>query len=602
MPINPSEVQWSNTSSINPSDVQWSDGMPTARQPDFAQTSPNLYKGLVKARELVGPTIEGVAAAGGGVLGLATGGPLGAVLGAGLGSGISQELLNAADVGLGLKPPRTTYQTVRDPAQNVMEGAFFEGVAGPVIKGATKVFDIGKGATLKAKNILAESLGGMDIKAVQNKLLKSGDNVTAGQALSDDTLPAFQALSDRVSGRTVLSAKTKTSVQEAQETARKVGIQNVTPDLADSIKLRDQISKPFYEIADKAVIKIDDELKTIFDRMPAGTLEKAAEIAKMEGRPFIMGTRKPAGAVPSGLLDAAGNPIMKPTAAEIPEITGESMHFIKRALSDIANAPPSQQGIGRDTQAAAKGVLNDFITGFETRVPAYGEGRKLFSEASGPVDQAKVLDAMMKILDQPGGGERVMAFLNVLGRGETALLKKSTGFPRYEAGDLSKVLTPEQMKAVDDAASQMTRDIRISDQAATGREAMRDILSENMAMLRFPSLINYKVAATNSMLDIIEKKVGRKVMDTLTESLKTAKTAEELLSVLPANERIKVLNVIYDTAANSKPTQRAIRTGVKEAATQDEEGNPFAYAGGLITGANKLAPPTLYQNRNSLRP
>jgi hypothetical protein len=209
---------------------------------------------------------------------------------------------------------------------------------------------------------------------------------------------------------------------------------------------------------------------------------------------------------------------------------------------------------------------------------------------------------MMKILDQPGGGERVMAFLNVLGRGETALLKKSTGFPRYEAGDLSKVLTPEQMKAVDDAASQMTRDIRISDQAATGREAMRDILSENMAMLRFPSLINYKVAATNSMLDIIEKKVGRKVMDTLTESLKTAKTAEELLSVLPANERIKVLNVIYDTAANSKPTQRAIRTGVKEAATQDEEGNPFAYAGGLITGANKLAPPTLYQNRNSLRP
>jgi hypothetical protein len=115
-------------------------------------------------------------------------------------------------------------------------------------------------------------------------------------------------------------------------------------------------------------------------------------------------------------------------------------------------------------------------------------------------DQAKVLDAMMKILDQPGGGERVMAFLNVLGRGETALLKKSTGFPRYEAGDLSKVLTPEQMKVVDDAASQMTRNIRISDQAATGREAMRDILSENMAMLRLPSLINYKVAATNSML------------------------------------------------------------------------------------------------------
>ena len=605
--INASDVQWDAPEKINPVDVQWGDGMPAARKPNFAETSPNLYKGLVTAREYAGPTVEALATAGGGVLGSALG-PFGTVGGAGLGYGISQELLNAADVGLGLKPPRTTYQTIRDPLQNVTEGAFFEGVAGPVIKGASKVFDIGKGATLKAKNILAESLGGMDIKAVQNKLLKSGDNVTAGQALSDDTLPAFQALSDRVSGRTVLSAKTKTSVQEAQEAARRVGIKDVTPDLADSIKMRDQISKPFYEIADKAIIKIDDELKTIFDRMPAGTLAKAAEIAKMEGRPFIMGTRKPAGAEPTGLLDAAGNQIMKPTPAEIPEITGESMHFIKRALSDIANAPPSLQGIGRDTQAAAKGVLNDFITGFETRVPAYGEGRKLFSEASGPVDQAKVLDAMMKILDQPGGGERVMAFLNVLGRGETALLKKSTGFPRYESGDLRKVLTPDQMKAVDDAASQMTRDIRISDQASTGREALFDVLSENMKMLRFPSLISFKVSLANEMLNKVEKKVGREVMNTLTESLQTAKTAEELLSKLPAHERLRVLNIIYDTAASSKLPQRAIRTGAKEAATQDEKNNPFAYAGSKASDLynfstdpiNKLTPK--YLDRNNLRP
>lgn len=579
-----------------------STGMPMARIPAFAETSPNLYKGLVSAREMLGPTVEALGAAGGGVAGLPFGGPMGAAAGAGLGYGISKELLNMADVGLGLKPPRTGTQAIVDPAQNVAEGAFFEGVAGPVIKGASKVFDIGKGGVLKAKNILKETLGGVDINATRNMLGRAGDDLTAAQALEGIDKPAFQALADRVSGRTVTSAGAKYTTKDAQEAARRVGIQNVTPDLADSIKLRDQISKPFYETADKAVIKIDDELKTIFDRMPADTLKKAAEIAKMEGRPFIMGTRKPAGTEPTGLLDAAGNPIMRPTPAEIPEITGESMHFIKRALSDIANAPASTQGIGRDTQAAAKGVLNDFITGFETRVPAYGEGRKLFSEASGPVNQAKVLDAMMKVLDQPGGGERVMPFLNALGRGETALLKKSTGFPRYETGDLSKILTPEQMKSVDDAVSQMTRDIRISDQAATGRDALRDVLSDNMKMLRLPSLINFKVAATNAMLDTIERKVGRKVMDTLTESLQTAKTAEELLSKLPANERIKVLNVIYDTAANSKPAQRAIRTGVKEAAQQPEESNPFAFAGGLVTGKNNLAPPTLYQNRNSLRP
>ena len=561
--------------------VQPSNGMPTARQPDFAQTSPNLYKGLVKARELAGPTIEALGAAGGGVLGLPLGGPIGAAGGAGLGYGISKELLNMADVGLGLKPPRTPTQTIVDPAQNVAEGAFFESAVGPIIKGASKVLDIGKGGVLKAKNILKETLSGVDIPSVRNMLIKQGD-VTAGQALGDSTLPAFQALSERVAARTVPAAKFKFETQDAQEAARLAGIKNVTPDLAQSIKNRELVSKPFYQAADKAIVSLDDAMVNLFNRMPEGTLKSAAEIAKMEGRPFILNDPK--------------------TGQMFPEVTGETLHYIKRSLSDIANAAPSQKNIGRDTQKAAQDLLKEFIGEFEARVPDYAAARSTFADLSKPVNQAKVLDAMMKVLEQPGGGERVMPFLNVLGRGETALLKKSTGFPRYESGDLRKVLTPDQMKAVDDAASQMTRDIRISDQAATGREALFDVLSDNMKMLRLPSLINFKVALANDMLNKVEKKVGRKVMNTLTDSLKTAKTAEELLSVLPAHERLRVLNIIYDTAASSKPAQRAMRTGVKEAATQDEEGNPFAYAGGLITGKNNLAPPTLYQNRNSLRP
>jgi len=91
------------------------------------------------------------------------------------------------------------------------------------------------------------------------------------------------------------------------------------------------------------------------------------------------------------------------------------------------------------------------------------------------------------------------------------------------------------------------------------------------------------------MLSKIEGKVGDKVMNTLTDSLKTAKTAEELLSVLPAHERIKVLNIMYDVAGSAAPAQRALRTGAKVAATQEER-------------QNNLAPPTLFQNRNSLRP
>jgi len=576
------------------------EGMPLARQPDFAQTSPNLYEAATTAREYLGPLIEAGGSIAGGALGTFLG-PLGTVAGAGLGYGISQELLQHADVALGRKAPRTPYQMVLEPVQNVMEGAAFEGLAGPVVRGAAKILDIGKKNALKAKDIAVQTLGGIDVPAFKNMLIKGGSDVTPAQATESVGKTSWQALNERVSNRTVSSADVKFATQEAQEAARQQGIKNVTPDLAQSIKDRELMSKPFYDLSDKAVVQLDQAMQTLFGRMPEGTLKKAAEIARMEKRRFVMGQNVPAQQVPSGLLNASGNPIMKNIPEQIAKITGESMHFIKRALSDLANAPASTQGIGRDTQAAAKGVLNDFVKEFETRVPAYGDARKMFADFSQPVNQAKVLDTMMKVLEQPGGGERVLPFLNVLGRGETALLKKSTGFPRYESGDLRKILTPDQMTAVDDAVSQMTRDIRISDQAANGREALRDVLSENLKMLRLPSLINFKATVANALMDQIEKKVGKGVMDTLTESLKTAKTADELFSVLPAHERIKVVKIVNDVASNSNLAQRAIRSGVNATETgkvSDAVGALFSEGANVFYPKNKFNPQQ--ENRNAL--
>jgi hypothetical protein len=335
------------------------------------------------------------------------------------------------------------------------------------------------------------------------------------------------------------------------------------------------MSKPFYEAADKTIVPLDAPMISLFERMPKGTLEKAAEIAKIEKRPFILNDPQ--------------------TGQAFPEVTGETLHYIKRALSDIANQPASAQGIGRDTQKATQDLLKDFVKEFEIKVPPYAEARAIFSDLSKPVNQAKVLDTMMKVLEQPGGGERVLPFLNALGKGETALLKKATGFPRYETGDLSKILTPQQMEAVDSAISQMNRDISISAQAANGREAMRDVLLNNLKLMRLPAFIDLRAAITNKLLDTVESKVGRSVMDKLTESLKTAKTAEELFSVLPASERIRVVKIINDAASSVKPSQRAIRaaTGVTAETALTGENRIFA-------PRNNLAPEQ--ENRNSLRP
>ena len=559
------------------------DAIPGARSgvPQWGQEYPTAYKVASGARDVLGDTVEALTTIGGGAAGSFLG-PAGTVAGAGLGYGIGKEITTAADVALGRRPARTPFQTVKEPVENVLSGATFEAAAGPVVRGAASVLDFGKRNMLKAKKIAEESLGNLDTNAVRNFLAQSQPNITAAQATAGFDRTAWQALNERVAGRTVAASDYKYATQEAQEAARQAGIKAVTPDLKASIAARDLIAQPYYQAADSAIVPLDPPMMTLFERMPAGTLEAAAQIAKMDGRPFILNAQP---------------------GQALPEVTGETLHYIKRALSDMANAAPSVKGVGRDTQTAARGVLNDFVKEFETRVPDYAMARAVYADLSKPVNQAEVLESMMKVLEQGGGGERVLPFLNVLGRGEQALLKKSTGFARYEAGDLRKVLTPEQMAAVDDVVSQLTRDIKISEQAKTGREALRDVLVNNLSLFRLPTTLNLKGTVTNEILNKVEQKVGRKVMDTLTESLKTAKTAEELFSVLPAHERIKVINVMHDIATNPNIAQRAARTGFKEAATKEKEGNVFLYAKDKLSDAygaarNMLAPET--QNQNAL--
>ena len=192
--------------------------------PEWAKKYPKLYEGAVKARQIVGPTVEMLGAVGGGALGAAAGtvaGPVGtatgAVGGAGLGYGIAKEGLEQVDVALGLKKPRTTEQMVTEPVRNILEGATYEAggrVAGPIIqKGAQKVGEavstaVGKVAdmrkipTQKAANILRQSLGS-ETDDIINALKNAKPGQTPAEALAEAGLnePVAQALLKRAAAK-----------------------------------------------------------------------------------------------------------------------------------------------------------------------------------------------------------------------------------------------------------------------------------------------------------------------------------------------------------------------------------------------------------------
>lgn len=565
-------------------------GVASAEAPGWAKEYPSLYSAAVTTRRVLGPTVEMLGGIGGGLVGGAAGtvaGPAGTaaggVAGAGLGYGTAKSALRNIDVALGLQQPESVKNALLQSAADVLEGATYETggrVAAPVIsglgwlakKGAGGVgtlMDIRQLPNQLASKVARESLGTPAQVAAARQAMQAteaqGLNLTAQQALARGgvTSPATQAVLEKAIRKTG-AVDVRAAKEAAQEASRMSTLKAITPELDDAIAARRAAAAPLYKAADEATVVMDKDLASVFDRMPTGTLSKAAEIAKMEGRPFIMGKTAPAQMVETGVLDAAGRPVMKEVPAQQAQITGESLHYVKRALSDLAYGPTAATGAGRDAQLAARSLLDDYVKVFESKVPDYRAARQTFSDLSAPVNQAQVLKEMVSVLEKPGGGERIGPFLNVLGRGEQAMLKRAggRGAPRFEA--LNEVLTPEQLSTVREVARQLETQASVGKQIPEGQLRATELLKDELPNLRLPNVFNILATTANKVLDILSGRISEKTLKKLADASLSAKTFDELLNTLPGEERSKVLKAISDpnTWAAIKPAVGKAAMGV----------------------------------------
>ena len=555
-----------------------------AEAPAWAKEYPGLYSAAVKARQVAGPTVEMLGGMAGGAVGAGAGAlasptlvinPItGGVAGSALGYGIAKEGLQAADVALGLKPAETLAQRVPAAAGNVAEGATYyiagKTIIGPAINklmslGATglgKLADINQLPKQLAARVARESFETpANVQAGRNALQQSveaGQNLTAQQALAQGGVvaPGTQAVLQKVQAKVAPSVQATKLLED--EAARMSTIKNITPDIDAAILARRTASKPLYEAADATIVPIDRDISDVLSRMPNGILAKAAEIAKMENRPFVMGKTSAGTPMATGDVDRYGKPIMIQESANAGNMTGETMHYIKRALGDMAYGPTATTGIGKDAQIAARGLLDDYVRVFESKVPDYGQARKIFSDMSAPVNQAQVLKEMASVLEKPGGGERIGPFLNTLGRGEEAMLKRAggRGGPRFEA--LNEVLTPDQLKTVMNVAKQLETQASVGQQISQGQQRATELLKDELPNYRLPNVFNVVATTANKFLDTLGVKVGKKTLIELTKAGETAKSFDDLLATLPAQERNKVLKAMSDPDTWKNVVQKTV--------------------------------------------
>lgn len=523
--------------------------------------SPDSIPQRSLAQKIVYPVLETVLPTAGAIIGgggATVFGPAGTVAGgaagAGLGYGAAKEIEKLWEQKAGQRVPAGLPAELSDAAKNILTGATFE-VGGRVIlppaaKAAGWLWDraTGKLVQIKAGKIVQE-LAGPNLEAVK-AAAKAAPTETAAQAIAGVEAAPLQTAAARAAERAPYTFR---PIEQAKEAGREAALVGVTPSKVAAETARTAASEPLYKEASEAVVTIDPQLKSIIGRLPEGTIEAARKLAKLEGRPFTFG-------------EAVPGAEMATRVGGTPQITGESLHYIKRALSDIANSQATKN-IGKDVQRATQNVLNEYLSAVEARVPSYGQARETFRVGSEPVNQAVVLNKMRELLSTPEGRESAKPFLNALGKGEQALLKKATGYARYEAGDLEKVLTPEQMQAVTNIADQLTRNARIAEQAKAGATMYENVLKSSTSGMRIPNILDPRVAITNEALNILEGKVNKKVMQTLTEGMKSGASLAKLLDTLPAEQR----NIILKTFATDPRAASIIAPGVNALVNQQNQ-------------------------------
>ena len=457
----------------------------------------------------------------------------------------------------------------------------------PVIAGIDKSLPVAANAMgavrdyfdprIKAANITRQAAG-QNLDAIRAANAAAPADLTAAQAAAGEVAPTYQALAAGTAQRDI---DRSLKVAQAQEAARKATIQNVTPDLAAAEETLKAGSGVAYDRARMAETQRINNL---------AMQQQHANMMSGVAGPYPVERVSPA------LEALKGNPVIDAAAKEArtlaktkgvtladPMSTLDGLHYMKIAIDNQFKNRGATTALNNYSDAALTATKESLLAAIEGTAnqpgvsPLYGLARKQHAELSGPVNQAKILNAMQETLTGEAGSERANAFLNAMGKGENALIKRADQNPRF--GGLEDVFTPEQMAASNKVAGELKRDIKIADEASKGKVALAGILANNKSNIRIPFL-NTIATAANKTISILEGKVDAKTINILKEAFRSGKNVNELLDTLPAKDRVKFLADLGKAQSGLSPAKLTA----------------------LGVTSNALAPTRIEQNQNALAP
>lgn len=196
--------------------------------------------------------------------------------------------------------------------------------------------------------------------------------------------------------------------------------------------------------------------------------------------------------------------------------------------------------LGTSEKREAVNAQKALVSWMEKRSPEYFQARNAFSEQSRPINRMQVGEVLRDKLAAPlDDSERATSFAQAM-RDAPRTIKNATGANRFE--DVSQVLLPRQVKALEGVQEELARNRSVQVQAQRGEQAAAGAVSKGFATTEPPPFLHRGVTLLRSALEKMQKKSTNRTLAELAQDMQDPARLAQLLKDFPEKERKTIMD------------------------------------------------------------
>ena len=220
--------------------------------------------------------------------------------------------------------------------------------------------------------------------------------------------------------------------------------------------------------------------------------------------------------------------------------------------------PKISAKVTRSVLEEIRPLIDDAIETAGGKDAGWRDYLKTYSQGMQAIDQKAMAAQAAKLFG--GSDADKQAYVRLVRGNNTDAVEAIFGPGSY---DIFKEMG-SKMPTLEKVASNVERNAAMKEAATAGTEKLGEIISDKSIRARFPSLFSPAITTANMTLDILEKRLDKKIFAEMQKGMASGKSALEMLNTLPTAEKSKALRALSDPASWGKAGTISARVATRQ--------------------------------------